>query len=58
MEQESLSNLLNEANDFTFVTRKHNISQINTNYGIENEIIYKTAVLKSNLCDYNIMLTF
>ena len=58
MEQESLSNLLNEANNFTFVTRKHNISQINTNYGIENEIIYKTEVLKSNICDYNIMLTF
>ena len=40
------------------MTRKHNISQINTNYGIGNEIIYNTEVLKSNLCDYNIMLTF
>ena len=58
MEQESLSNLLNEASDFKFVTRKHNISQINTNYGIGNEIIYNTEVLKSNLCDYNIMLKF
>ena len=23
------------------------------NYGVRNEIIYNTAVLKSNLCDYN-----
>ena len=27
--------------------------QSNANYDAENEIIYKTEVLKSNLCDYN-----
>ena len=25
----------------------------NANYNAENEIIYNTEVLKSNLCDYN-----
>ena len=37
------------------MTRKWNIvnDQSNTNYDIENEIIYNTEVLKSNLCDYN-----
>ena len=37
------------------MTRKWNIDndQSNANYDVENEIIYKTEVLKSNLCDYN-----
>ena len=37
------------------MTRKWNIFNDNskTNYGVGTEIIYKTKVLKSNLCDYN-----
>ena len=48
-------NLLNEASDSTFVTKKWNIvnNESNANYDIENEIIYYTKVSKSNLCDYN-----
>ena len=55
MEHQKILNLLNEANDFKFVTRKWNIvnNLSNTNYDIENEIIYNTKVLKSNLCDCN-----
>ena len=47
-------NLLNEANDSKFVTRKWNIvsDNANANYDVGNEIIYNTEVLKSNLCDY------
>ena len=46
-------NLLNEVNDSKFVTTKRNIvnNQSKSNYGAGNEIIYKTEVLKSNLCD-------
>ena len=48
-------NLLNETDDSKFVTRKWNIlnNHSNLNYDAENEIIYKTAVSKSNFCDYN-----
>ena len=48
-------NLLNEASDSKFVTKKWNIvnDQSNAKYDVENEIIYNTEVLKSNLCDYN-----
>ena len=48
-------NSLNEANDFKFVTRKWKIvnDQSNANYYVGNKIIYKTEVLKSNLCDYS-----
>ena len=48
-------NLLNEANDSKFVTRKWNIANDNskTNYDAANEITFNTEVLKSNLCDYN-----
>ena len=48
-------NLLNEANNSKFVTRKWNIvnDNSNSNYGAGNEIIYNTEVLKSNICDYN-----
>ena len=40
--------LLNEASDSKIVTRKSN-----ANYGVVNEIIYNTEVLKSNFCDNN-----
>ena len=48
-------NLLNEASDSIFVTRKWNIinDQSNTNFDVGNEIIYNINVLKSNFCDYN-----
>ena len=55
MENQKILNLLNEASDFKFVTRKWNIviDQSNVNYDVGNEIIYNTEVLKFNLCDYN-----
>ena len=55
MEHQKILNLLNEASDSKFVTRKWNIvsDQSNGNYGVGIEIIYNTEVLKSNLCDYN-----
>ena len=55
MEHQKILNLLNEASDSKFVTRKWNIvnDQSNANYDVGNEIIYNTEVLKSNLCDYN-----
>ena len=48
-------NLLAEASDSRLVTKKGNIpnDQPNRNYGVGNEPIYKTEVLKSNLFDYN-----
>ena len=48
-------NLLNESSDSQFAIRKWNIfnDQSNANYGAENEIIYNTEVLKSNLCHKN-----
>ena len=41
--------------DSKFVKRKWNIVNdgSNENYDVENEIIYNTGVLKSNLCDYS-----
>ena len=55
MKQQKILNLLNEANDSKFVTRKWNIvnDHSNANYGVGNEMIFNTEVLKSNLCDYN-----
>ena len=55
MEHQNILNLLNEASDCKFATRKWNIviDQSNANYNEGNEIIYNTKVLKSNLCDYN-----
>ena len=46
---------MNEAIDSTFVTRKLNIvnDQSNANYDVEDEIIFNPKVLKYNLCDYN-----
>ena len=54
MEHQKILNLLNEASDSKFVTRKWNIvnNQSNTNY-VGNEIIYNIKVLKSNLRDYS-----
>ena len=48
-------NLLNEANNSKFVARIWNIVNDNSevNYGVGNEIIYNTEVLKSNVYDYN-----
>ena len=46
---------MNKAKNPKFVTRKWNIVNDNSkaNYNVENEIIYNTEGLKSNLCDYN-----
>ena len=54
-ERESILNLLKEANNPKNVTRKWNIAnhQSNAGYGAGDEIIYRTEVLKSNLCYYN-----
>ena len=49
-------NSLNEENDSSkFVKRNWKIvnDQSKPHYDPENEIIYNTEVLKSNLCDYN-----
>ena len=55
MEHWKILTLLNEASNSKFVTKKWNTGkdQSNANYDAENEIIYKTEVLKSNFCDYN-----
>ena len=55
MEHQKILNLLNESNNFKFVTRKLKTvnDQSNGNYYVENEIIYNTEVLKSSLCDHN-----
>ena len=53
MEHEKMLNLLNEASDSKFVTRKWNIVNANSkkNYEAADEIAYKTEVLKSSLCN-------
>ena len=58
MEHQKILNLLNEANDSKFVTRKWNIVNDNskTNYGVGSGIIYNTEVLESKLCHYQIVL--
>ena len=55
MQHQKILNLLNEANDSKFVTRKWNIvnDQSNANYDAGNETVFNTEVLKSNLCHYN-----
>ena len=55
MEQLKTLNLLNEAIDSNFVTRKWNIGNFNSksNYNTSNEITYNTEIFKSNLWDYN-----
>ena len=54
MEHQKILNLLNEARDSEFVTRKSNIvnDQSNAYYDVGNEIIYNAEVLQFNLCDY------
>ena len=54
MKHQKILNLLNEANDSKFVTRKWNIVNDNSksNYDATNEITYNIEILKSNLCDY------
>ena len=55
MEHQKILNVLNEADDSKFVTRKWNFvnDQSNANYDVETEIICNTEVLRSNFCDYN-----
>ena len=55
MELKKILNLLNEAINSKFMTRRWNIinDQSNPNYCVGNEIISNTEVLKSNLCDYS-----
>ena len=55
MKHQKLLNLLNDANDSKFVTRKWNIvnDNSNSNHAAANEIIYNLEILKSILCDYN-----
>ena len=54
MEHQKILNLLNEANNSKFVTRKWNFVNDNSkaNYDAANENTY-IEVLKSTLCDYN-----
>ena len=53
MEHQKMLHLLNEANDYKFVSRKWKSVNGNSksNYGVGNEIIYNTEVSKSNVCD-------
>ena len=46
---------MNEASDSKFETRKWNIvnHQSNANYHVQNEILYKKAVSKFNLCEFD-----
>ena len=55
MEHQKILNLLNDANDSKFVTRKWNIAYDNSqeNYDLGNEVTYSTEVLKSNIYDYS-----
>ena len=48
-------NLLDEPNNSEFVTRKWNVvnNQLDANYDVQNEFIYNTKVLKSNICSFN-----
>ena len=54
MKNKKILNLLNEAGNYKFVTKKWKIfnKYSNGNYDVGNEIICNTAVLKSNLYDY------
>ena len=55
MKHQTVLSLLNEPNDYKFVTRKWNIAndQWTAYNDAGKEIIYITEVLKSNLCYYN-----
>ena len=54
MEHQKILNLLNEAIDSKFATRKWKFFNDNSrrNYDAESKIIYNTEILKSNLCGY------
>ena len=56
MEHQKIINLLIEANDSKFVTRKWNIVnyQSNANQNVGNKAIYNKEVLEFNLCDDNV----
>ena len=55
IQHHKILNLLNEANDSKFVSRKWNIVIANSkaNHAVGDSIIYNKEVLKSDLCDYN-----
>ena len=55
MKHQKITNLLSEASDSIFVTRKWNNvnDKPNANYDVENKFIYNTEVLKSNFCNYS-----
>ena len=55
MKHQKILNLLNDANDSKFITKKWSIvnDNSNSNYAATNKITYNTRILKSNLCDYN-----
>ena len=55
MEHKKILNLLSEASDSKFLTRKWNTGNVSSkaNYNIANKIIYIIEVFKFNLCDYN-----
>ena len=55
MENQKNFNLLNEAKDSKFVTRKWDTVNDNSKESCNaaNKINYNTEVLKSSLCDYN-----
>ena len=55
MEHQKILNLLNDANNSKFATRKWSIVNNNSkaNYGVKKEITRNTEVLKSNLFYYN-----
>ena len=50
MEHQKILNLLNEASDSKFATKKWNFvnDQSNSNYDVRNRIIYNTEKIKSN----------
>ena len=54
MEHKKILNLLNDANDSKFVTRKWDIvnDNSNANYAVGNEIKFNREFLKHNLSDY------
>ena len=56
MGHQKILHLLNKANDSKFLTRKWDIVTDNSNltYGVGNDIIYNTEILKSNLGNYNV----
>ena len=60
MEYQKTLNLLNEANNSKFVSRKQNTAndQSNANYDVENKIIDNSEVLKFLIIVMTMMLTF